>query len=106
MKAKLMHTPWGPPQDVEALAEGVLRIETASHGGLKLDRERWRSLPAAVQASLMTPTFAEQDCEEVIVGTLLGIGDERDREAALKVATFFDRYAPALPYLLEKGAAP
>ena len=54
----------------------------------------------------MTPTFAEEDCEEAIVSTLLGIGDKMDREAALKVATFFDRYAPALPYLLEKGGGP
>ena len=29
-----MHTPWGSPQDIEELAEGVLRVSTASHGGL------------------------------------------------------------------------
>ena len=106
MTTKTMYTPWGPPQDIVALAEGVVRIETAGHGGLKLSRERWESLPTAVQASLMTPTFAEEDCEEAIVQTLLGIGDERDREAAIKVATFYRRYASALPYLLEKGEGP
>ena len=106
MKVNTMYTPWGPPQDVLALAEGVVRIETAGHGGLKLSRERWESLPTAVQASLMTPTFAEEDCEEAIVSTLLGIGDERDREAAIKVATFFRRYASALPYLVEKEEGP
>ena len=83
-----------------------MRIETASHGGLKLSRERWDSLPALVQETLLNPTFAEEDCEEAIVQTLLGTGDERDRECALKVAKFFDRYAPALPYLLEKGEGP
>ena len=106
MKVNTMYTPWGPPQDVVALAEGVVRIETASHGGLKLSQERWDSLPPAVQETLLTPAYAEEDCEEVIVQTLLGIGDKRDRECALKVAKFFDRYAPALPYLLEKGEGP
>ena len=80
-----MHTPWGPPQDIEELAEGVLRVSTASHGGLKLSRERWAEIPAAVRRTLFTPTFAEEDCEEPIVRTLLGLGDDREREAAVRV---------------------
>ena len=75
-----MHTPWGPPQDIEELAEGVLRVSTASHGGLKLSRERWAEIPAAVRDAMFTPTFAEEDCEELIVRTLLGLGDDRERE--------------------------
>ena len=50
-------------------------------------------------AALNTQTFAEEDCEEPIVRTLLGLGDECEREMALKVAGYFDRYAPALPHL-------
>ena len=99
-----MHTPWGPPQDIEELTEGVWRVSTASHGGLKLSRERWNSLPACVRDAMLTPTFAEEDCEEVVVRTLLGLGGERERELALKVAGYFDRYAPALPHL--RAAAP
>ena len=99
-----MHTPWGPPQDIEELAEGVLRVSTASHGGLKLSRERWAEIPAAVRRTMFTPTFAEEDCEEPIVSTLLGLGGDRERELALKVAGYFDRYAPALPHL--RAAAP
>ena len=53
---------------------------------------------------MLTPTFAEEDCEEVIVRTLLGLGGNREREMALKVAGYFDRYAPALPHL--RAAAP
>ena len=56
MKAKLMHTPWGPPQDVEALADVVLRIETASHGGLKLSRERAVGLPSRRRPNLTDDT--------------------------------------------------
>ena len=48
---------------------------------------------------MYTQTFAEEDCEEPIVRTLLGLGDECEREMALKVAGYFDRYAPALPHL-------
>ena len=99
-----MHTPWGWTQDIEALAEGVWRVTTPSHGGLKLSRERWNALPGCVRDAMLPPTFAEEDCEEVIVRTLLGLGDERGRELALKVAGYFDRYAPALPHL--RTAAP
>ena len=97
------HAPWGYPQDIEELAEGVWRVSTASHGGLKLSRERWEELPDLVRGSFLTPTYAEEDCEEPIARTLLGIGDDRDREFAIKVAGCFDRYAPALPYLRESG---
>ena len=48
---------------------------------------------------MYTQTFAEEDCEEPIVRTLLGLGDAHERELALTVAGYFDRYAPALPHL-------
>ena len=98
-----MHTTWGPPQDIEELAEGVWRVSTASHGGLKLSRERWYSLPDCVRDAMFNPTFAEEDCEEPIVRTLLGLGDDRERAAAVRTAEYFERYAPALPYLRRKG---
>ncbi len=105
MKATIMHTPWGWSQDMEELAEGVWRVSTAGHGGLKLSRERWEELPDLVRDSFLTPTFAEEDCEEPIARTLLGLGDARERDFALKVAACFQRYAPTLPYLQEKGGA-
>ena len=48
---------------------------------------------------MLTPTFAEEDCEEPIVRLLLGAGDDRVREQALMVAGYFERYAPALPFI-------
>ncbi len=104
MTETLMCTPWGWTHDVEELAEGVWRVSTPSHGGLKLSRERWDELPAEVRDAMFTPTFAEEDCEEPIVRTLLGLADHREREAALRTAAYFERYAPALPYLRGKGA--
>ena len=97
------YTPWGWTRDIEELAEGG-RVTTPSHGGLKLSREQWEILPACVRDAMLTATFAEEDCEEPIVRTLLGLGNGRERELALKMAGYFDRYAPALPHL--RAAAP
>ena len=93
------YIPWGWTKNVVEVAEGVWRVATPSHGGLKLSQERWDSLPVELRDAMYTPTFAEEDCEEPIVRTLLGLGDECEREMALKVAGYFDRYSPALPYL-------
>ena len=95
----ITYTPWGWTKDVVELAEGVQRVSTARHGGLKLSRERWAELPAVVRDTMFTPTFAEEDCEEPIVRTLLGLGDDRERELALKISEHIERYAPALPYV-------
>ena len=97
------YTPWGWTKDVVELAEGVWRVSTPSHGGLKLSRERWDSLPAELRDAMYTQTFAEEDCEEPIVRTLLGLGDARERDLALTVAGYFDRYAPALPLLRNRS---
>ena len=99
MTTNVTYTPWGWTRDIEELAEGVLRVSTPSHGGLKLSRERWDELPSAVRETMLTPTFAEEDCEESIVRLLLGVGDDGDREMALTVAGYLDRYAPALPFI-------
>ena len=106
MTGTTIHTPWGWSQDIAELAEGIWRVSTAGHGGLKLSRDRWEELPAEVRDTLFTPTFAKEDCEEPIVRTLLGLGDAREREMAFKVAGHFDRYAPALPYLRDSRGRP
>ena len=51
---------------------------------------------------MLDPHFAEEDCEESIVRTLLGIGDDRDRRIAWKIAEHFERYAPTLPFLRDE----
>ena len=101
MPKTLTHTPWGWTRKIQELADDVWRVTTAGHGGLKLSQERWEEIPAAVRDTMLTPLYAEEDCEEPIVRTLLGVGDERDKESALRVAGSFERYAPALPYIRE-----
>ena len=92
-------TPWGWTRDVVELTEGVWRVWTPSHGGLKLSRKRWDELPVAVRDTMLNPLFAEEDCEEPIVKTVLDIGDDTDRDMARKVEEYFERYAPALPFV-------
>ena len=106
MSETRIHTPWGWSQDTEELTVGVWRVSTAGHGGLKLSRERWYSLPDVVRDTFLNPCFAEEDCEEPIARTLLGLGDEREREYALQVVGRFHRYAPALPFLGNEGGSP
>ncbi len=105
MTTNVTYTPWGWTMDITELAEGVWRVSTPSHGGLKLSLERWDELPIELREAMYTQTFAEEDCEKPIVRTLLGLGDEHEREMALKVAGYFDRYAPALPHLRECSPA-
>ncbi len=99
MTTNVTYTPWGWTKDIKELAEGVWRVSTPSHGGLKLSRERWEELPFELREAMYTQIFAEEDCEEPIVRTLLGVGDDGDREMALTVAGYFDRYAPVLPFI-------
>ena len=47
MPKTLTPTPWGWTREVEELAEGVWRVTTAGHGGLKPSRERWEELTTA-----------------------------------------------------------
>jgi hypothetical protein len=53
------NTPWGKPQSCILLAEGIWCISTASHGGLKLDRERNARVPAAAR---QPSGWYEEDC--------------------------------------------
>ena len=103
MVERTTYTPWGPPQDIEELAEGVLRVTTAGHGGLVLSWERWKTLPTEVRASFYNSTYAEEDFEEPIALALLGIEGEGHLERAIRIAEHDVRYAPALPYLRKGG---
>ncbi len=99
MNETTIHTPWGWTDHIEELGEGIWRVFTPSHGGLKLSEERWAELPAEVRHTLMNARFAEEDCEEPIVRVLLGLAEDWEREHAIEIARFFHRYAPAIPYL-------
>ena len=96
-------TPWGKPDVVEPLAPGVVRVHTPGHGGLRIEPERWRSLPPAVRNTFMNPGWAEEDCEMPIAMVLLDLGSEHYFEWARKMAQQFDDYAPCAPFIEAKA---
>ena len=99
---EIAHTPWGPPQHVGVVAEGVYRIVTASHGGLMLSDEAQAALPAGVPQMLLNgPEWAEEDCEEIIVLALLGHVPLAEVKWALELARKIPRYQPAVAKLCE-----
>lgn len=60
-----MKTPWGESQTVEQIAEGIMQVTTARHGGIKLDRKRNAQVPAYMRRP---GGWYEEDCEWSIVG--------------------------------------
>lgn len=39
-----MNTPWGPSQTQRTIAEGIVSVSTAGHGGIRLSEERARQM--------------------------------------------------------------
>lgn len=63
-----MYTPWGDSQFVETIAEGIMRVSTASHGGFVLSPERLKAMPERFKLNRYgTGRFFEEDCEWALV---------------------------------------
>jgi hypothetical protein len=58
-------TPWGRPQTLELVADGILDVSTASHGGILLSLERAASMPAFMRRDVFAELFVayEEDCD-------------------------------------------
>lgn len=64
-----MNTPWGQSQQIEIVADGIVKVSTASHGGYHLDAKALAAMPAPLRA---IGTFAglgwyEEDCDWCLV---------------------------------------
>ncbi len=57
-------TPWGPAQSVDRVADGIVAVGTAGHGGVKLSPERNRVIPPALRDQT---GWYEEDMEVNIV---------------------------------------
>lgn len=57
-------TPWGPVQHLTHVADGIVEVGTAGHGGMKLSPQRNREVPPALRTS---SGWYEEDCESQIV---------------------------------------
>jgi hypothetical protein len=60
-----IHSPWGPSQQVTAIADGIVWISTASHGGARINAKRAQAMPDflfALGERRGEFTFFEEDC--------------------------------------------
>ena len=60
-----MHTPWGPSQSQETLAPGLVRVDTAGHGGYHVSEKRWQEIETMFPAfrSWTGRHWLEEDCD-------------------------------------------
>lgn len=78
-------SPWGAVQHVEPLADGVVFVSTASHGGAWLREAAQARIPAAI-APMHGRTWFEEDCEIWAPLLVFGVHDaENDRGRAVAV---------------------
>ncbi len=64
-----MNTPWGPSQTQDQIADGIVFLSTASHGGYHLSAERWKILIGMFPAfkPWAVPQWLEKDCDACLV---------------------------------------
>jgi len=56
-------TPWGKPDEVSKVADGIYWISTPSHGGFYVDEARYEAMPEQLKkCSLTKNRFFEEDC--------------------------------------------
>lgn len=62
-------TPWGPAQAAKLIAGGIIRFDTASHGGYWLSDEKVAELPPTLRElqTFAGPNWYEEDCDWAIV---------------------------------------
>lgn len=58
-----MLTPWGPSQQMDTYAPGIISVSTASHGGIYLSKERAAKIPANVKPWTGDRQWWEEDCD-------------------------------------------
>ncbi len=60
-------TPWGEPEDIETIAEGIFRVWTDRHGGICLSPERLNIVPEYILLNTIKyhgfDGWFEEDCE-------------------------------------------
>jgi len=60
-----IYTPWGKAQQVQKIADGIVRYDTASHGGYKISECRRAMMPEPYksQETFTGGNWYEEDCD-------------------------------------------
>ncbi|OPY01542.1 MAG: hypothetical protein A4E61_01597 [Syntrophorhabdus sp. PtaB.Bin184] len=77
------HSPWGPVQDAFVLADGIVQVSTASHGGIWLSPERQKELRYK-ENFLKSTEWWEEDCDWAVPYAFFS-RDIRERGAACRL---------------------
>ncbi|NLU64931.1 hypothetical protein HCA61_22090 [Rhodococcus sp. HNM0563] len=84
-------SPWGAVQYGSVVADGIITVSTAGHGGVRISPERFKQMPAALRIGRRR--WFEEDCEAALVGLAfaddLGLDDRRRAQVAQSVADWF-----------------
>jgi hypothetical protein len=58
-----MYTPWGQSQTVETIADGIIAVTTASHGGIFISHKRLDAMPERIRniPPYCQPQWYEED---------------------------------------------
>lgn len=59
-------SPWGPVQDVQQVAEGVVMVSTAGHGGVWVDPSVSKAWPREAMLGNPDRCWWEEDCEAAV----------------------------------------
>ncbi|RYE40315.1 MAG: hypothetical protein EOP24_41290 [Hyphomicrobiales bacterium] len=84
-------SPWGAVQYGCVLADGIISVSPAGHGGVRISHERLNQMPAALRIGRRR--WFEEDCEAALVGLafadVLELDDSRRDDMAASVADWF-----------------
>ena len=84
-------SPWGAVQYGSVLADGIISVSTAGHGGVRISVERLRQMPPALRNG--RHRWFEEDCEAALVGLAfadeLGFDENRRESLARSVANYY-----------------
>ena len=63
-------SPWGPVQHHHVIAEGIVRVHCAGHGGIILSETRFAQMPACFRNTFAGGRAYEEDCDWACVAVV------------------------------------
>lgn len=93
---RLTSSPWGAVQHITQIAEGIVSVSTASHGGIKVSDERLALMPENMRSTTYSGGgWFEEDCDWCLVAVTF---PEAFSDVVMKDAR--DTFAACFPHLV------
>lgn len=95
-------SPWGEIQTRTVLGEGVVRVTTASHGGILLSAERYAQMPACFKKTWAGGAAYEEDCDWACVAVVFPeLFSDNSVEAAFRTLRSYSKEDSAVQKYLD-----